>query len=198
MDTALQSIRRIATLLKLDDSVLFLNHVLSTSRGDSTDDALKEVIDSSDLPILPYVGDDVILLACHFLRHLQKENERVSGFSQEALALLRQYSWPGNIRELRNVVERGLALTRGNMILPNDLPTSIQRAELLPTVHGERKSTTGTRIDTLEDAEREYLISLLQKNSGNVSQSAEQAGMSRQGLHKLLKKHGVDAKDYRL
>ena len=80
-------------------------------------------------------GDDVILLARHFLRHLQKENERVSDFSEEALALLRQYSWPGNIRELRNAVERGLALASGNMILPNDLPASIQRAEQPPTVH---------------------------------------------------------------
>jgi two-component system response regulator HydG len=47
------------------------------------------------------------------------------------------------------------------------------------------------------DAERDYLVSLLQKNSGNVSQSAQQAGMSRQGLHKLLKKRGVNASDYR-
>ena len=150
-----------------------------------------------ELPALRDRGDDVILLARHFLRHLQKENERVSDFSEEALALLRQYSWPGNIRELRNAVERGLALTRGNMIMPNDLPASIQRAELPPTVHAERNSATGTRTDTLDDAEREYLVSLLQKNSGNVSQSAVQAGMSRQGLHKLLKKHGVDAREYR-
>ena len=125
-----------------------------------------------ELPALRDRGDDVILLARHFLRHLQKENERVVDFSEETLALLRQYSWPGNIRELRNAVERGLALARGNMILPNDLPASIQRAELPPTVHAERNSATGTRTDTLDDAEREYLVSLLQKNSGNVSQSA--------------------------
>jgi len=150
-----------------------------------------------ELPALRDRGDDVILLARHFLRHLQKENERVVDFSEGTLALLRQYSWPGNIRELRNAVERGLALTRGNMILPNDLPVSIQRAEQPSAVDLERKSATGTRTDTLEDAEREYLVSLLQKNSGNVSQSAQQAGMSRQGLHKLLKKHGVDAREYR-
>ncbi len=150
-----------------------------------------------ELPALRDRGNDVILLARHFLRHLQKENERVSDFSEETLALLRQYSWPGNIRELRNAVERGLALTRGNMIMPNDLPVSIQRAEQPSTVHAERKEATGTRTDTLDDAERDYLVSLLQKNSGNVSQSAQQAGMSRQGLHKLLKKHDVDAKDYR-
>jgi two-component system response regulator AtoC len=150
-----------------------------------------------ELPALRNRGEDVILLARHFLRHLQKEDEKVSDFSEEAIALLRQYSWPGNIRELRNAVERGLALARTNVISPNDLPASIQRAEQSSIVDAERKSATGTRTDTLDDAEREYLGSLLEKNSGNVSQSAQQAGMSRQGLHKLLKKHGVDAKDYR-
>jgi two-component system response regulator HydG len=59
------------------------------------------------------------------------------------------------------------------------------------------KPSGGSRADTLDDAERDYLVSLLRKNSGNVSQSAVEAGMSRQGLHKLLKKHGVDARDYR-
>jgi two-component system response regulator HydG len=137
------------------------------------------------------------LLARHFLRILQTGKQRVADFSEEALKRLREYSWPGNIRELRNAVERGLAMARGNLIEPSDLPASIQRAEEQPAVVTQVTSTTGTRTDTLDDAEREYLMSLLQKNSGNVSQSAVQAGMSRQGLHKLLKKHGVDARDYR-
>jgi two-component system, NtrC family, response regulator AtoC len=90
-----------------------------------------------------------------------------------------------------------LALARSNVIWPNDLPASIRRAEQPSTVDAERKPATGTRTDTLDDAERDYLVTLLQKNSGNVSQSAHEAGMSRQGLHKLLKKHGLDARDYR-
>lgn len=150
-----------------------------------------------ELPALRDRGDDVILLARHFLRHLQNEDNGVNDFSEEALALIHQYGWPGNIRELRNAVERGLALARGDLITPSDLPASIQRAEQTPGSAVEGRLGTGTRTDTLDDAEREYLVSLLQKNSGNVSQSALQAGMSRQGLHKLLKKHGVDAKDYR-
>jgi len=150
-----------------------------------------------ELPALRDRDDDVILLARHFLHTLQPETQRVSDFSAEALTLLHEYSWPGNIRELRNAVERGLAMARGKLIESNDLPASIQRAEQETVVVAQLKSATGTRTDTLSDAEREYLMSLLQKNSGNVSQSAVQAGMSRQGLHKLLKKHGVDARDYR-
>jgi two-component system response regulator HydG len=150
-----------------------------------------------ELPALRDRGDDVILLARHFLNALQKGNQRITGFSEDALELLRQYSWPGNIRELRNAVERGLALARGELILPADLPAALRRIEpaAVPDVIG--KPSGGSRADTLDDAERDYLVSLLRKNSGNVSQSAGEAGMSRQGLHKLLKKHGVDARDYR-
>jgi transcriptional regulator of acetoin/glycerol metabolism len=55
----------------------------------------------------------------------------------------------------------------------------------------------GSRTEAIATAERDYLIALLRENSGNVARSAQQAGMSRQGLHKLLKKQGVNADDYR-
>ncbi len=149
-----------------------------------------------ELPALRDRGEDVILLARHFLRHLQKDTARIRDFSEEALALLRQYSWPGNIRELRNAVERGLAMARGDSITPADLPASIRHGQHTGDPTG-RTFVAASRTDALDDAERDYLVSLLQKNSGNVSQSALQAGMSRQGLHKLLKKHGVDASEFR-
>ncbi len=107
------------------------------------------------------------------------------------------YTWPGNIRELRNAIERGLALARGDVIMPTDLPLAIQRAKPEGSVQVEAKLRGASRADTLDDAERDYLVSLLQENSGNVSQAARQAGMSRQGLHKLLKKHDLDATDFR-
>jgi DNA-binding NtrC family response regulator len=149
-----------------------------------------------ELPALRDRGDDVILLARHFVEQLRASHRRAVGFSDESLALLRQYSWPGNIRELRNVVERGLTMARGEEILPSDLPAAIRLAE----ANAGRSQVTrisGTRAETVDDAERDYLISLLRGNSGNVAKSARQAGLSRQGLHKLLNKHGVDASDFR-
>jgi two-component system response regulator HydG len=113
------------------------------------------------------------------------------------LDLISQYSWPGNIRELRNAVERGLAMARGDSIVPSDLPQSLRRVEHAVDARRESDFLGGSRADTLDDAERDYLITLLTTNFGNVSQSAVQAGMSRQGLHKLLKKHGLKAGDYR-
>jgi two-component system, NtrC family, response regulator AtoC len=150
-----------------------------------------------ELPALRDRGDDVILLAQHFLHQLQKNERRIKNFSEEATALLRRYTWPGNIRELRNAVERGIAMSRGDLISPTDLPQTIQRAETEGRRTAEVKLISTSRADTLDDAERDYLVSLLQKNSGNVTQSARQAGMSRQGFHKLLTKHSVNAGDYR-
>ena len=150
-----------------------------------------------ELPPLRERGDDVILLARHFLNQLQPQHRRVSDFSEESLALLSGYRWPGNIRELRNAVERGLTLARGDWILPSDLPLAIQRTEADTPKPQSSRPAGATRAETVEDAEREYLVSLLRENAGNVAQSARQAGISRQGLHKLLNKHGVDAGEFR-
>lgn len=151
-----------------------------------------------ELPPLRERGDDVILLARHFLKQLQPGEQRVTDFSEESLTLIRNYAWPGNIRELRNAIERGIAMARGIEILPSDLPASLRRSqEEDNVVHRLTPAAGASRADALDGAERDYLISLLTKNSGNVAESARQAGMSRQGLHKLLKKHGVDARGYR-
>ena len=87
-------------------------------------------------------------------------------------------------------------MVRGPVILPADLPVQVQRGDQRESVT-VRHGALATHAGALGDAEREYLVSLLNKNSGNVAQSAREAGLSRQGLHKLLKKHGLDANQYR-
>jgi two-component system, NtrC family, response regulator AtoC len=121
----------------------------------------------------------------------------VTSFSAHTIELFKRYSWPGNIRELRNAVEHGLAMARTDEIAPSDLPTALQRATLVSVAMESSGPPSGSRAEALEIAERDYLVALLRKNAGNVARSANQAGMSRQGLHKLLKKHSVDAAEYR-
>ena len=150
-----------------------------------------------ELPPLRQRGDDVILLARHFLQQLQATAPRVAGFSDVAMELLKRYPWPGNIRELRNVVEHGLAMAHADLIVPRDLPAAIQRGSFDAVATGVSESPTGSRIHALDSAERDYLVAVLRENSGNVARSAIQAGMSRQGLHKLLKKHALDVGEYR-
>jgi two-component system response regulator HydG len=153
-----------------------------------------------DLPPLRDRGDDIVLLARHFLKELQQQTPRVTEFAPQSLELLRRYRWPGNIRELRNAVERGIALARETAIAPADLPPALRKADGgdgPSDAAATFKSSASSRSETMGDAEREYLASLLRENSGNVAGSARQAGMSRQGMHKLLKKHGLDAADFR-
>ncbi len=148
-----------------------------------------------ELPPLRERGDDVILLARHFIQKLRRPNQSAEDFSEESQRLLRQYQWPGNVRELRNIVERGLTLARGNLIEPVDLPTFIHD---LPSAEAANIATDlSTRDDAIRGAEHEYLVTLLRDNRGNVLRSARQAGISRQALHKLLKKHGVEAAEFR-
>lgn len=150
-----------------------------------------------DLPPLRERGDDVLLLAQHFLEQLQPPDRPPLSFDDEALALLKRYSWPGNIRELRNAIERGVAMARGDVILPQDLPASVSARGELTEKDPSTVSPVGTLASTVETVEKDYLSNLLRENDGNVAYSARQAGMSRQGLHKLLKKHNINAADYR-
>jgi two-component system response regulator HydG len=149
-----------------------------------------------ELPPLRKRDRDVLLLARHFLQQLQPRGMRVRDFSDTAKQLLLNYSWPGNIRELRNAVERGVALASTDQIEPGDLPKSLSSSEESRT---SSASTISSNPDgqSLQEAELAYLKSILVANRGNVSRAAEQAGMTRQGLHKRLKKAGLDARDYR-
>jgi DNA-binding NtrC family response regulator len=149
-----------------------------------------------EIPPLRERGDDVVLLAEYFLKQLQPGSSRVTGFSQDALACLLRYSWLGNVRELRNVVERSLAFARSAQVEEWDLPESLRAGPSIP--FSEPSTNLGrSRDDTLDEAERRYLESLLQVHGGNVSKAAQQAGVSRQGMYKMLNKHGIAAAEFR-
>jgi DNA-binding NtrC family response regulator len=149
-----------------------------------------------ELPPLRERGDDVLLLAERFLEALRPSDSAVRGFSDDALDRLRAHSWPGNVRELRNVVERGLALATSERIEVRDLPEVLRSTP--PVGSGRRSSAANVSLaEALDDAERDYLVSLLREHAGNVSRVAASASMSRQGMYKLLKKHGLSAGEYR-
>lgn len=150
-----------------------------------------------ELPPLRERGDDVLRLAEHFLTALRATNPRVTAFAEDVLGCFRRYHWPGNIRELRNVVERALALARSTRIELADLPSALH-GETKPSPSADAPAAhPASHSQALDDAERGYLIRLLKQNRGNVSQAAKQAGLSRQGLHRLLNKHGISAGDFR-
>jgi two-component system response regulator AtoC len=148
------------------------------------------------LPPLRERGGDVILLAHAFLKQLAALNPRVREISSEALALFRRYSWPGNVRELRNCIEHALSLARGDRLELVDLPPALLQGSADRPVSAGR-APRGSRLAAVADAERQYVTGLLARHRGNVSRSAREAGMTRQGFHKLLAKLGISADEFR-
>ncbi|QEF97846.1 Transcriptional regulatory protein ZraR [Stieleria maiorica] len=140
-------------------------------------------------------GDDVVLLAKHFLNQLNSGRAEVTDLSTQTLECFRRYDWPGNIRELRNVMERAITLARGPKIEVDDLPRQLRDG---PCQSGPGAGLSEiSRDEALDHADREYLAILLKKHDGVIASAARQAGLSRQGLSKLLKRHGIDADEYR-
>ena len=149
-----------------------------------------------ELPPLRDRGDDTILLAEAFLANLQQGERRITGLSNEVNHCFRRYRWPGNIRELRNVIERTIALSRSETVQLSDLPNPMREAEA-STSRPVSVLAEISREEALDNADQSYLAALLEKHKGNISQAAQQAGLSRQGMHKLLSRHGLDAAEFR-
>lgn len=157
-----------------------------------------------DLPPLRDREGDVDRLAEAFVRRFAKETGRgVEGIEAEALEILRGYRWPGNIREMQNVIRRGIALTRGNEITVDDLPEPVVLAAgtRRKTDLGAKSSSVGGFFEQRERRvtafENEYIAALLERHSGDVTHAAEEAQLPRGTLYRLMKNHGIKAADYR-
>jgi transcriptional regulator with GAF, ATPase, and Fis domain len=134
------------------------------------------------LPPLRERRDAIPALTDFFVaRFAARSGKRSLTVSREALASLVAYPWPGNIRELQNVLERAVILCR-NKIEPGDLPDSL--SQRLPV----GKEAAGT----LRDLEREAIIAALKNNNGNRRLAAEELGFSRRTLQYRLKEYGIN------
>jgi len=135
-----------------------------------------------ELPSLRERKEDIPLLAQHFLHRFRKEMKKdVAHFSEGALKILLNYSWPGNIRELENVIQRAITLSQHEVILPEDLPLSmILNGEENLIEKGLREKYT---IDRLE---KEYILKILREVGGNKSKAAEILGLDRKTLYRKL------------
>ncbi len=134
------------------------------------------------LPPLAQRREDIALLANHFLAALtEKYGKRVSGFAPEALQALTTAAWPGNVRQLYNVVEQVCALATTPLI-PLAL---IQRALRSPSVQ------VLTLAQARQRFEREYLVGLLKLTDGNVTDAARLADRNRTEFYRLMQKHGL-------
>ncbi|MGH8736493.1 MAG: sigma 54-interacting transcriptional regulator [Burkholderiales bacterium] len=135
------------------------------------------------LPALIERREDIPLLANHFLERLvARYGRRRLGFSPEAMELLVSASWPGNVRQLLNVVEQSVALTATDVV-----PASLVRQAI------DSRDSTLTPLDEARRAfERDYLVRILKITSGNVTQAARLAGRNRTEFYRLLERHALE------
>ena len=146
------------------------------------------------LPLLRERPGDIAILAYHFLRrYAAQSGKEVKGITPETLELLEAYPWPGNVRELQNVIERAVVLAEGEMLSPAELPSSLRLPQKAPaTMVADHLSLKKAKKQWIESFEREYLITLLKKHQGNISQAAKTAGVDRKTIHRLLKRYRIE------
>jgi len=140
------------------------------------------------LPNLAARREDIPLLATHFLESCAAQSQKhVTGFAPEALEVLVQAPWPGNVRQLLNVVEQTVVLSTTPIISPSLVMQAL--------------SNTPATMPPLDDAkhhfEQEYLVRLLKITHGNVSQAARLAGRNRTEFYRLLERHQLDPAQFR-
>ncbi len=144
------------------------------------------------LPPLRDRKGDIPLLANHFLRQFSHQYHRsTKSLSPEVTSLFLTYAWPGNVRELQNVVQRAVLLAEGDPVRISDLP------DYLRTEHPQDLSFQSVRERQVEAVERPFLVELLRKHRGNVSEAAAEAKMTRKMIYRLAKKFGIDVEQFR-
>jgi transcriptional regulator of acetoin/glycerol metabolism len=122
----------------------------------------------------------------HFIKKYSNKEVELSG---EAIEILMNYDYPGNIRELEHIIERALIFQENNIILPHDLP---------PEMTGRSKGSKFSEIFNLpwKEAktlvEKLYIETILEKTKGNISNAARISGIDRADLHKKIRKLGIE------
>jgi DNA-binding NtrC family response regulator len=147
------------------------------------------------LPPLRERIEDIPVLAYHFLRKAEaKVNKKVDRFAPEALDMMKRYSWPGNLRELENSIERAVVLASGRQIEASHLPFHLQEVGPMGVAAEEGFLAAKERLIAL--FEREAVIRFLTETRGNISAAAKRAGMTRRNFHRLLIKYSMKRSNY--
>jgi two-component system response regulator AtoC len=131
---------------------------------------------------------DIPLLAQEFVvKHSKRVSKKVEGISDKALSILMNYNWPGNIRELENVIERGIILTKGQEIIPEDFPEILTSRK----GNGEGKEDSQKLKEALKDPEKDLISRALDTVNWNRNEAAQALGINRTTLYKKMLRYGL-------
>ncbi|MFH1480964.1 MAG: sigma-54 dependent transcriptional regulator [Pseudomonadota bacterium] len=139
------------------------------------------------IPPLRELKEDIPLLAAHFLKRFSTTQSPVKKISQEALLCMAEYDWPGNIRELENVIRRAIALYKGDSILPEDLPLNIYTPPSLKAPESTGLSSRGS----LASSEIAAIKNALAESGNNRKKAAQILKIGEATLYRKIKKYGI-------
>jgi transcriptional regulator with PAS, ATPase and Fis domain len=132
------------------------------------------------IPPLRERREDIRPLSAFFLqKHLPRSRKKIAGFSDEALDILMHYSFPGNVRELENIIERAIILEKGQLLSKESLPQGIRTLDI--------ETFDPNQIKTVDEVIRDYAEKVVKMAGGNRTKAAELLGISRTSLWKILK-----------
>jgi DNA-binding NtrC family response regulator len=149
-----------------------------------------------DLPSLRARGDDIEVLAFHFLKTYIARSGRsdIVAFAPAALATLRAYSWPGNVRSLEHTIERAVLLAQGPLITTEDLPESLRKGADQPDLAAAPEALPKGGIDlrvAVERYENQLITQALERTGRNKNRAAQLLGLNRTTLVEMLKRKGI-------
>jgi len=182
------------TTLKTDVRVITATHrnlEEATKKGFFREDLYYRLnVISITLPPLKERREDIPLLIDHFLKKYSKQNQKsISDISKEASALLLRYPYPGNVRELENLIERAVVLCRGEIITSQDLPFHIKDEKSEKPWESHKKEKT--LPESLEEIERDSILEALHQHRGVQTKAAESLGISERVLRYKMKKYQI-------
>jgi DNA-binding NtrC family response regulator len=155
------------------------------------------------LPLLKDRQEDIPLLASHFLKKYAEEmGKTIKGLTPEAMKRLMRYPWPGNVRELENVIERSVVMIDDEMVRSEHLilPRAQEKEEpdevQAPHTSDELKEVKKhLREKVVEEVERAFVMSALERNNWNVTRAAEEVGMLRPNFQALMRKYNLRVRE---
>jgi DNA-binding NtrC family response regulator len=154
------------------------------------------------LPALRERKEDIPALAYHFLRSYSKQTgKKVARLSDDAMRLLMDFEWRGNVRQLENVIARMVILTEGDTIDANVLSRTLYGEAVRQTMGVPQTSEDLKRIKkdlrerAIEEIEKQFLLDALARNGWNVTKAAAEVGMQRPNFQALMRKYGISARE---
>ncbi len=153
------------------------------------------------LPPLRDRPEDISLLAWHFLHQFKDQyGKEIKTISPDAIDRLREHTWPGNVREFRNAMERVVIMADSPTVTEKDVNAVLGQGQQAPGLPRDleelKKAKKIAREKAVESIERSFILDALTRNGWNVSRAAREIGIQRTNLHALMKKYGIRQKPY--